>query len=195
MKNLLSALAIALATLTVAGQATAARLDVTTDVPLIDLPFALAEYTESGGVGDLLMFDAEGLASGTTQAGDLFVTLAVTFDVADPAGTVTAGLFSVDDDGAFLDGDLVQAGFDGDVLQILFGNLTGNAAAAFGQFALLELAFVFPGVGVNPLAGLQDGTLYDVAGTISSATPIPLPAALPLLGAALGGLMVLRRRR
>lgn len=194
MKNILSAIAIALATVTVAGQASAAPLNVVTDAPLIDIPFADADYLSVGGFGDLSIFDAEGLASGVAAAGDLFVTVLVSFDESDPSGTATAGLFSFDDDGGFLDGDLVKAGFDGDLLQILFGNLSGSAAAAFGKFALLELVFVDPFPGIDPLGNLEDGTIYLVSGTISSATPIPLPAALPLLGAALGGLVLLRRR-
>jgi hypothetical protein len=195
MKTLLSALTIGLAAFTAVDRAEATPLNYVIDAPVIDIPFATADYAEAGGAGDLTMFFAEGLATGTPQAGDLFVDMIIGFDPIDPAGTLFGGLFSVDDDGAFLDGDVLATGFrDRDVLQVLFGNLTGKAAGDFGRFALLELVFIFPEAGRDPLTTLIDGEAYDVAGTIYSATPIPLPAALPLFGAALGALVLLRRR-
>jgi hypothetical protein len=195
MKTLLSALALGIAAVTVASHADAKPLDYVLDAPVIDIPFAVADYTEFAGAGDLTLFLAEGLATGTPQSGALFVDLLFSFDPLDPAGTVFGSLFSVDDDGAFLDGDVIGTGFDGDVLQLLIGNLSGAAAGDFGRFAVFELIFVFPPAGTDPLTTLVDGEVYDVAGTIYSATPIPLPAALPLMGAALGGLVLLRRRR
>ena len=39
------------------------------------------------GTGDLSIIAAEGLATGTPQAGDLFVDIFVDFDPLDPAGT------------------------------------------------------------------------------------------------------------
>lgn len=194
MKTLLSALAIGLAALTAANHADAKPLNYVLDGPTIEIPVATADYFEAFGFGNLNMFLAEGLASGTPQAGDLFVDLVLGFDPLAPAGTEFGSLFSVDDDGAFLDGDVLETGFKDDVLQVLFGNLSGTAAADFGTFAILELVFVFPFAGTDPLTTLVDGTTYDVAGTIYSATPIPLPAALPMLAAGLGGLVLLRRR-
>lgn len=194
MKNVFSALAIGLAAFWAADEAAAKPLPYVLDGPTIEIPFASADYLEVGGTGDLSAFLAEGLATDTTQAGGLFVDFTLTFDPLAPAGTALGALFSVDDDGAFLDGDVLQTGFDGDVLQVLFGNLTGKAAGDFGRFALLELVFVFPFAGTDPLTTLVDGTTYDVAATIYSATPIPLPAGLPLLAAGLGGLVLLRRR-
>lgn len=195
MKNLLSAIAIGLAAFTAADHAEAAPLNFVKTGPVIDIPFATADYIVAGGFGDLTVFAAEGLVLGTSQAGDLFVDLILGFDPLSPEGTANGSLFSMDDDGAFLDGDVLATGFAGDVLQVLFGNLTGSAAGAFGRFALLELVFVFPPAGSNPLTTLIDGTAYDAAGTIYSATPIPVPAALPLLAGAVGGLVLLRRRR
>lgn len=195
MKTLLSAVAIGLAAFIAADRVEATQLNYAIDAPVIDLPFATADYAEFGGTGDLTMFFAEGLATGTPQSGDLFVDLVLGFDPLDPAGTAFGSLFSVDDDGAFLDGDVLRTGFDGDVLQVVFGNLTGKAAGDFGRFALLELVFIFPSAGTDPLTTLIDGEAYDVAGTIYAATPIPVPAALPLMAAALGGLVLLRRRR
>ncbi|PWR02634.1 hypothetical protein DKT77_10660 [Meridianimarinicoccus roseus] len=194
MKSLISALAFGFAALGAADHAEAAPLNVATDTPLIDIPFASADFLDLGGFGDLSILGAEGLASGTPQSGTLSLDVLISFDTTDPAGTIGGALFSMDDNGAFLDGTLVQSGFDGDILQLLFGNLTGSAAADFGPFALLEAVFLFPALGTDPLSQLTDATTYDVFGTLSSATPVPLPAALPLLAAGLGGLVLLRRR-
>lgn len=196
MKNLIAALAIGLAAFTAADQADAAPLNYAIDAPTIEIPFATADYIEDFGFGDLSMFFAEGLSTGTPHAGVLFVSFTLGFDPLAPAGTELGALFSEDDDGAFLDGDVLATGFrDRDVLQVLFGNLSGSAAGEFGRFALMELVFIFPEAGRDPLTTLTDGETYEVFATVYSATPIPLPAALPLMGAALGGLVLLRRRR
>lgn len=194
MKNLIAALAIGLAALTAADHADASPLRNAVDAPTIEIPFATVDYIEAFGFGDLSMFFAEGLASGTPQAGDLFVSLTLGFDPVVPAGSALGGLFSEDDDGAFLDGDVLATGFQDDVLQVLFGNLSGSAAADFGDLALMELVFIDPFPGANPLANLVDGTSYAVFATVYAATPIPVPAALPMLAAGLGGLVLLRRR-
>ncbi len=194
MKNLLSALAIGLAAFTAADQADASPLNVITDAPFIDIPFVIADYLETGGIGDLSIFGAEGVSIDLSPVGTLLFDILVDFDTTDPYATANGTFFSMDDDGAFLDGTLVQAGFADDILQLLFGNLTGSAAGDFGKFVLIELEFFDPFPGTDPLRNLADGTTYEVIATLSSATPIPVPAALPLLAAALGGLVLLRRR-
>lgn len=195
MKTLLSALALGLVALVAADRATAAPIAFeAANLPVIDIPPATADYLESGGIGDLSIFDAEGLATGTPQAGDLFLSILVDFTVSDRTD-IAGTLFSNDDSGAFLDGTLIQAGFDDDILQLLFGDLSGSAASAFGPEALVEIVFIGPFPGNDPLSNLTDETAYDVAATISAPiSPIPLPAALPLLLASLGGLVLLRRR-
>lgn len=192
MKTLLSALALGLVALVAADRATAAPIDFEpAKLPVIDIPFATADYLEFGGVGDFTIFSAEGLATGTPQSGGLFVDILLNFTVSDRSD-IAGALFSIDDNGAFLDGTLVQAGFDADILQLLFGDLSGSAASDFGAQALVEVIFIDPLPGDDPLSNLTDGTVYDVAATVSA--PIPLPAALPLLLAGLGGLVLLRRR-
>ena len=192
MKSLLSALALGLVALVATDRATAAPIDFDpANLPVIDIPFAFADYLETGAAGDLSVLGAEGLATGTPQSGILFIDILVDFTVTDRSD-IAGALFSIDDNGAFLDGTLVQAGFDADILQLLFGDLSGSAAPAFGPEALVEIVFIDPFPGTDPLSNLTDGTSYNVAATISA--PVPLPAALPLLLAGLGGLVLLRRR-
>ncbi|MEI4233766.1 VPLPA-CTERM sorting domain-containing protein [Roseovarius sp. D22-M7] len=192
MKTLLSALALGLFALVATDRAAAAPIDFApANSPVIDVPFATADYLEFGGVGDLSIFFAEGVSTGTPQAGNLFLNILVDFTVTDRTD-IAGTLLSSDDNGAFLDGTLVRAGFDADILQLLFGELSGSAASAFGPEALVEIVFIDPFPGNDPLSNLTDGTAYDVAATISA--PVPLPAALPLLLAGLGGLVLLRRR-
>jgi len=194
MKNLLSALALTLVALVATDRAQAASLNVNTrNTPVIDIPGATADYLVTGGVGDLSIFGAEGLVSGTSQAGTLLLDILLDFDVSDP-DDIGGSLFSVDDNGGFLDGDLVRTGFDDDVLELLFGDLTGTAAADFGGLVQIDIVFLDPFPGIDPLSNLVDGTTYEVSATVSAVAPIPLPAALPLLLAGLGGLVLLRRR-
>jgi len=191
MKDLLSAVAIGLAAS--ADQADASRLNVITDAPFIDIVFPVADYVEFGGIGDLSIFDAEGVSFDLAPAGMLLFDILVDFDATEPYATANGAFFSMDDDGAFLDGTLVKAGFAGDILQLLFDDLSGSAAGDFGRFVLIELEFIDPFPGTDPLRNLVDGTAYDVAATLSSVAAIPVPAALPLLAGALGGLVLLRR--
>lgn len=161
--------------------------------PIIDIPFAMADYFEIGGAGNIEIAFAEGLATGVTPSGPLFLDIFVDYDVADPLGTIDGALFATDDAGSFLDGLLVEAGYvpDADIIQLLFGGLTGSAAGRFGPFALVEVFFVDPLGTTDPFAGLVDGSSYDIAGTVQATVPLPAPALL--LAAALAGLVGGRR--
>ena len=194
MKTLLTSLALGLAAFGAAERAHAASLDVVTGAPVIDVPSATADYSEVSGAGDLSLFDAEALSPDLSSTGTLLLNLAVNFDASAPSATADGVLLSEDDDGPFLDGTLVEAGYDNDILQLLYGDLTGSAAGDFGGFALLEVFFIALFPGTDPLSNLVDGITYDVSATVSSAAPIPLTAGLPLLLAGLGGLLMLRRR-
>jgi len=84
MKTLLSALALALVALVATDRAQAASLNVVTrNSPVIDIPGATADYLVTDGVGDLSIFGAEGLVSGTSQAGTLLLDIFLDFDVGD----------------------------------------------------------------------------------------------------------------
>jgi len=198
MKYLVAALGLVAALNAVADRAAAsAELDpALKPLPIIDIPFATADYFEIDGSGNLEIGLAEGVADGVPASGPVILDLFVDYDPGDPLGTIDGALFSSDDDGFFLDGLLVDAGYveDADILQLLFGDLSGSAADAFGPFALVEIFIVAPLLGTSdPFSGFIDGTTYDVAGTVQAT--IPLPAGLPLLGGALLLVATIRARR
>ena len=105
-----------------------------------------------------------------------------------------------DDDGLFLGGVASLIDFSEDLLVLTFSGLDGSAAAAFGSTLTFELFFV-DAVGADPLAGLDDGGIYSVAGVgvgvgSEDVAPVPLPATGSLLLAVLGsaaGLSFMRR--
>lgn len=198
MKYLVAALGLVAALSAVADRAAAsAELSpALKPLPIIDIPFATADYFEIDGAGNLEIALAEGVADGVPASGPVIVDLFIDYDPADPLGTIDGALFSSDDDGFFLDGLLVDAGYveDADILQLLFGDLSGSAADAFGPVALVEIFIIEPLLGTSdPFSGFVDGTAYDVAGTVQAT--IPLPAGLPLLGGALVLIAAIRARR
>jgi hypothetical protein len=103
----------------------------------------------------------------------------------------------------FLSGDLVDVGFVTsdqeftDTIELLFGNLGGSAAGAFGTRVLLTLFGEFGMEGddpiVNGFASFDDPAF--VSFTIAPIAAIPLPATAPLLLTALVGAGFLARRR
>lgn len=151
----------------------------------------------------LLGLDLLGDGAAASSAPAPGVGLSVVLPFADPLAGLGA-LFVTHADGAdFLSGDLTAAGFvDGaagaDVIELLFENLSGSAAAAFGWGALLEMSGEF---GEDPFgAGFAAFQApLTVAFTIAPAKEVgivPLPATAPLLLAGLGliGGGALRRR-
>ncbi|WP_136636741.1 VPLPA-CTERM sorting domain-containing protein [Pseudooceanicola onchidii] len=180
---------------TSAWAAVAAPLNLPTQPePTIDF-FVDATASVFGGYADL-WFDTVALGSvvGAGPVLEVGVDVQLGFDVSDPYGTLTGALFTTDGADGFLDGDLVNVGFDTYVVELVFGNLTGSAASLFGDFALVELFFEDPYLN-DPLAMLEDGETYAVYGVVSSVAPVPLPAGLPLMAGGFALLIGLRARR
>ena len=147
----------------------------------------------------VLGFDLLGDGAATSTSPALADGLLVTVPFAN-LGPAPGGALFVTQGGSgasFLSGDLAQVGLKLDPagldrIELLFRDLNGSSAAAFGPFALLALSGEF---GADP-AGAGFGSLADpvkVDFTVSAA--VPLPATLPALLAGIAGLFVLRRVR
>lgn len=81
-----------------------------------------------------------------------------------------------------------------DFASITFDNLSGAATALFGSTATVEFSFDFDTFDTDSIPGF--GFLSNVtAQVVSDVAPVPLPASLPLLGAALAGAAMLRRKQ
>lgn len=144
-----------------------------------------------------MVFEGAAILDGTEAQGDLSTFFALSFDLADPYGMAGATLDLVDDSGLFLRGAASFVGFAEDQLLLTFSDLDGTAAALYGSTLSFELSFLDP-VGAEPLAGLLDGPVYDLAGFGVGGevlAPVPLPATGSLLLAALGAAAGLGLRR
>lgn len=180
----------------------AVTLGLQTGAPTLSAGAAVIDYIEFAPDGDLSTVAAEvDDTSGVSPDGFTTIDFGVGFSLADPtdsADPAFAGFLDViDDAGQFLAGDLLAIGFTEDVIELQFDNLSGTGAGAFGTSVLVLVTFDDP-LGANPFGDLFDGDALGASISIARVqpvTPIPLPAALPLLGAGLGVLVILRLRR
>ncbi|MFV0474501.1 MAG: PEP-CTERM sorting domain-containing protein [Pikeienuella sp.] len=177
-----------------AAGAEAAPLNLTTGAPIVEASYAEISHAEFGGDGDLSAFAVTAdYFDGIAPTGAALISFGVGYDKANPGSGPAGGFDVTDDNGLMLDGEISRIGFTEDMVELLFTNLSGSAAADFGAAALMLIAFD-DFLGENPLAALVDGDTNVASISIASVATVPAPASLLLLASALS-LMTRRRRR
>ena len=165
----------------------AASLGLTTQDPTVASSAATIDYLEFGVDGDLSTFGAEiNSFDGVIPLGFTELSFGIGFALADPTTGATGGFDIFDDNGLFLEGDLLAVGFTQDTIEFQFGNLTGSAATDFGTSVLALIAFEDP-LGTNPFDGLVDGEFYSASISVSSVVSqsVPEPGSIALFASAL----------
>lgn len=204
MKPIIAAAVLAAGTVFAGGQSTAATLGLTTEAPSLSASMAFIDYFDFGLDGELFtdIPEVDGL-NGVAPNGFTTIDFVVGLSTADPTDTsdfAFGGFLDIsDEDGQFLVGDLLAIGFEENVIELQFDNLSGSGAGAFGSSVLALIAFDDP-LGANPFAALVDGDSLGASITVSNVAdvaPIPLPASVLLLlgGLASIGAVGARRRR
>ncbi|WP_295046805.1 hypothetical protein, partial [uncultured Paracoccus sp.] len=156
--------------------------------PVLDVPLATADVVSFDGLADLLAFDAPATGQGFAVPSDLLADLTLTYDMGHPYDGAQGVLAFHSGGRTLLDGVLWSVLPQTDALFLVFGDLTGDLAAVFGDGLRVGLVFFDP-LGDDPLAALADGGRYDFALTVEAATqpaPVPLPAGGLLLISACG---------
>lgn len=163
---------------------------------VVDVPWAVAEFTQNGGYGDLIAFGAEATSDTLAYSGSLISDLTIDFSLADPIGTANGAVTLWDDSDMLLSGVLSGAAYNAarSVFELTFADLQGSAVGLFGNAVLLEV-FFFDG-----FPALNDGGSYDISYVLvgedlPQPAPIPLPATGLLLLPAIGALAALRKRK
>jgi hypothetical protein len=169
--------------------------------PMLAASDAEVEYLEAAPTLGALFTLSDAMvdsADEVTPVGTTTLNFLIAFTPTDPLDGSASGDFLVeDDDGTFLAGTLAALAYGTDRIQMRFGALTGAAAGQFGTMVQLTMTFLAP-IGDDPFAALVDGAVYDTSLVIEPAavaTPVPLPAAMPMLVLALGGFAALARGR
>ena len=148
-------------------------------------------------------FFGSGVASNSSAltAFDGSLSVSMTSDVASDLSFTSGALSVTDDDGAWLSGNLANVATVSDpagedTVEMLFDGLSGPAAAEFGNFAIATLTGEF---GASPFGPGSPMSTFGVSGEFqinaAMATPIPTPAALPLLVAGLGVVATIGRSK
>lgn len=173
---------------------TAASLGLSTQGPTLGSSFALVDYLEFGGDGDLSsFFNPIDSSNGVAPVGLSDLSLSAAFPLTSPT-TGATGFFDIfDDNGLFLGGDLLAVGFTQDVIELQFDNLIGSAAGSFGSSIQASITFD-DSLGSNPFGSLIDGNFYTASINIANVVPVSEPHSLGLLVFCLAGVLFYRRR-
>ena len=177
----------------------AATLCLTLGDPFLESSTASSDFLQNGDEGDLSSFGGIiDSSAGVTLNGVAELGYFFAFDPND-LGSAAAAFDIIDESNdVLLSDNLIDVGFRDNVVELLFDGLTGAAAGLFNTTALVEIEF--DGLlGSDPFAFFEDGEAYAtrirVSNVLTDVTPIPVPASLPLMMAAMGGIALLRRRK
>lgn len=193
-KSILAAAAISL--LPVMGSA--ASLGLVTSGPSASVSNLELSYLDlgdgiSGLTGVFGITSTDGVSFQDPVTGFLDVTFATALPNAADLGTLD--LFFDPDLDSVIVGDFVGLGISGTTVELLFDLFGGSFEADFGSQVLLSFDVSNAGAPFS-FGTLSNGdTLEGSAVIAGGVSPIPLPAGLPLLGAGLFGLWLLRQRK
>jgi hypothetical protein len=190
MKKLFVHIAVALAMMTCsASAATINQFNKTTNDGVYTLTQAQADYfgfSSATNIGFFRVRDGNGT---TFSAGD-------TFDAITMENSITSGASNVL---AFLNGTNTGLTYTGNTLTPATGvfSLLGTTTIGAGSSYYEGVAFLFSGSGAIVFRGSSTFDAGQTRGEFDFTVPpaVPLPAAFPLLLAAVGGLGLLARRR
>jgi hypothetical protein len=165
----------------------------------VSAPAMAAVFADSASTADVSFFGSGSLV-GPPDNGGAF--LSNTFDPPDRAGSITWGFSGGLTTGAGIDLILYEIGARSEELFKLEISKNGLMFQFAGEFDTLTTSFDLDALGFSgPFsfvrvtnAGRVNSPEFDTAEGVYALAPIPLPAALPLLLAALAGLGAIRRR-
>ncbi len=183
LKTLAAAAAVSLAAAT-AGAATLDTVTVDTATGYFDIADGTTVTFSDATDPNLLAIDfAWPSGVGVAPATLIFAN----FDIDATTDEITGGTLLVD--GTSDLGPVLDARFDGTLLEVLFGSDAGALAGDFGHFAVLTVS----GISGIDLGSGGDQTGFGT-GRINPAV-VPLPAGLPLLLTGLAAVAYVARRR
>ena len=178
----------------------AASLGLEAQDPVLDVLIAETGFLvdpADATLGELSVFGEVDASFGVDAAVGAELSLFVTFDPTSDAVATASGDFSLIDPQTFdeLLGGTAQAfGFEEDIIELFFADLTGSLAPSFNDGLLAEIFFLDPLGTEEPFTGLFDGEVYETSVSLTNIAPIPLGTTLPLLLSGLAAIAMLGRR-
>ena len=166
------------------------------------LTYTLFESTTSNPKVDQFTLDITGINGPSDLEGSRYGVNSLAFNETSPTGSVVSGTMT---GFTFMTGGLNAMGCDGTGNFFCFKALTAPTAPALAANSELQFTFdltvanASDFAGYNPSFKIQclggNADNYDLVSQTLNPTPVPLPAALPLLLGGIFGLGFMRRRK
>lgn len=153
------------------------------------------EFGFASMLGTLEEFSPDATPEAVFTDYDITGTYDATLGLTDASLTIFETVTSVTDGlDIFLTGELSDAtSFGGTTWELLFDVTGGEAASLYGSSALVVLSSVISDI--DPFTGEIFGTADVAISAVAQKQVVPLPASLPLLAVAIGGIAGISRRR